>query len=194
MKKVLLYIIILLIGWAFPVLKGEALRESTTLSNHSGTAVPFGEKAFSAVQPGSEGLPQFRSGGQVLGFQPGQVYIAGAGYALIEEFVDPVENVPWSRFIQENKTIGSNSGVPGETFQERMVYPDLWKGISAVYESRQGVMAESTFLVNPGAEVGHIRIRYNTRVKKMADGSLNITPSGGRGYVSLTAPVANAGR
>ncbi len=71
-----------------------------------------------------------------------------------------------------------------------MEYPELWRGISAVYEARRGVVAESTFVVQPGADPETIRLRYNTRITGQADGSLRFKPAGGKGFFTQAPPLA----
>jgi hypothetical protein len=58
------------------------------------------------------------------------------------------------------------------------------------YEAREGGLAESVFVLAPGAKPEHIRLRYNTPVQLQGDGSLRLGPFAGKGYFTLTAPQA----
>jgi hypothetical protein len=123
----------------------------------------------------AEDLLQIRSGGHLIGFQPDRVYMTGIGYALIEEFVG-TDGVTPVRVSGDQK--------------DRVEYPKLWKGITAIYEAQKGAIAESTFVVQPLADVGQIKIRYNTDVQLQKDGSLRFIHPTRRGYFTQSPPLA----
>lgn len=188
MKKIICCLMVLL-GWTWPA----GTEEAPTGSPLAGIRPPVGilaEKA-AARESGyqSADFPQFRSGGLVLGFKPDRVYITGMGFALIEEFVGTRGCRPIAGPL-ENSLRPDSGSTPGDYSWQRVEYPEIWRGISAIYEARQGVIAESTFEVQPGADPENIRLRYNTRVTGQADGSLRFYPTGGQGFFTQAAPLA----
>ena len=188
MKKIVFFLLVLL-GWTWPAGTEEALTGSASSGIRPPVAVLSGKVVARESGYQSPDFPQFRSGGHVLGFKPDRVYITGMGFALIEEFVGtrgcrpiagPVEN---SLRPKSGSTSGDHSG-------QRVEYPEIWRGISAIYEARRGVVAESTFKVRPGADPENIRLRYNTRLIGQSDGSLRFYPTGGKGFFTQAAPLA----
>src|SRR4030042_4975999 len=102
---------------------------------------------------------QFKAGGHLLGFQPGKVYFASLDHALSVEFLGTLGVMP--KTAAEGGETGKKSKVPS---LGRVVYEDLWEGISLTYEAREGGIAESTYHVGSWAEVSKIRLRYNVPV------------------------------
>ena len=188
MKKIVCYLLVLL-GWAWPAGTEEALTGSAPLGIRPPAAVFTGKVAAGESVDPSADFPQFRSGGHVLGFKSDRVYITGKGFALIEEFVGTAGCRPIAE-PTENRLRPGEGSPPGDYPNQRIEYPELWKGIAAVYEARPGVIAESTFVVQPGADPENIRIRYNTRITGQADGSLRFNPAGGKGFFTQAAPLA----
>jgi hypothetical protein len=94
------------------------------------------------------------------------------------------------QFNMENSLRPDSGSTPGDYSLQRVEYPEIWRGISAIYEARQGVVAESTFEVQPGADPENIRLRYNTRIIGQSDGSLRFYPTGGKGFFTQAAPLA----
>ncbi len=188
MKKTVFYLLVLL-GWAWPVGTEEALTGLSPSGIRPPVAVFTGKAAVRESGYPSADLLQFRSGGHVLGFKPDRVYITGTGFALIEEFVGTKGCRPLA--VPTEYSLRPDAGSTwGDNPIQRVDYPELWKGISAVYEARQGVIAESTFVVQPGADPENIRLRYNTRITGQADGSLRFNPAGGKGFFTQAAPLA----
>ena len=70
----------------------------------------------------------------------------------------------------------------------KVVYEDLWEGISLMYESREGGIAESAYHIGPGGDVSKIRLRYNVAVEAQGDGSLKFKFD--TGYLTESSPVA----
>jgi hypothetical protein len=70
----------------------------------------------------------------------------------------------------------------------RVDYPELWPGISLSYEAVSGGIVQSSYLLEPGADVNQIRLRYNASVKFEAGGSLRIGYESG--WMNESAPVA----
>ncbi len=72
----------------------------------------------------------------------------------------------------------------------KVIYKDLWQGITLKYEAKEGGIAESTYLLEPEAEVKDIRLRYNVPVGIKKDGTLRFKHESDRGYFILSAPKA----
>ena len=69
-----------------------------------------------------------------------------------------------------------------------MTYANLWGGISLTYEGGAGGIAKSSYLLEPGADVGQIRLRYNVPVQVDEGGGLRFEFESGQ--MGETAPVA----
>ena len=188
MKKIVFYLLVLL-GWTWPAGMEEALTGSAPSGIRPPVAVLSGKVDARESGYQSADFPQFRSGGHVLGFKPDRVYITGMGFALIEEFVGTEGCRPIAGPV-ENSLRPDTGSTPGDYPWQRVEYPEIWRGISAIYEARQGIIAESTFKVQPGADPENIRLRYNTRITGQADGSLRFYPTGGKGFFTQAAPLA----
>jgi len=126
--------------------------------------------AFAALPANT--LPQFTSGGHVVGFTPNTVYIAGMGHALTEEFINP------------------NRLTPKHLSSHTVIYENLWKGISVTYEARRTGIAESTYTVSPGADVKNIQVRYNAQVTIQQNGTLSFNHPTSKGSYTMSAPKA----
>src|SRR4030042_287094 len=126
---------------------------------------------------------QFKAGGHLLGFQPGKVYFASLDHALSVEFLGTPGVMPKTGAGGEET--GKKSKVPS---LGRVVYEDLWEGISLTYEAREGGIAESTYQIRPWADVSKIRLGYNVAVEMQRDGSLKFKFD--RGYLTESSPEA----
>ena len=122
--------------------------------------------------PPANALLQFTSGGHVLGFSPNKVYMAGMGHALTEEFIN------------------SNTVIPKHLSSDKVVYENLWKGISLTYEAKKTGIAESIYTVTQGADVKNIRIRYNAEVTIQKNGTITFNHPSSQGSYAMSAPVA----
>lgn len=54
----------------------------------------------------------------------------------------------------------------------RVTYPELWPGISVIYESAGGMVTKSTFWVKPGARIEDIQLCYNVPLSLDDSGGL----------------------
>lgn len=81
---------------------------------------------------------------------------------------------------------GSVSAPPRDIAGD-VVYPNLWPGIRAVYDSARGIL-RSTFVVSSGAMPELIRLEYGAPVRIRKDGSLSIVV--GEGRFTETPPIA----
>jgi hypothetical protein len=134
---------------------------------------------------------QFRSGKHVLGFAKDRVYMVGMGFALIEEFVGAAEVRPFEGSPAAHSSLDSPAGgVDGVQVFRGVRYPGLWKGITLRYDPASGGLAESVFVVEPGGDIATIRLRYNAEFRIEKDGGLRFLNPGGRGYFSVSRPVA----
>jgi hypothetical protein len=138
-----------------------------------------------------QGIMQFQSGKHVLGFAPDKVYMVGMGFALIEEFVGANVVMPVAG------TSGWSSGSDARVFERRgiaefpgVTYQGLWKGVALRYDRVSGGLAESVYVVEPGADVAGIRLRYNTDFSIEKEGGLRFRNPGNKGYFSVSRPVA----
>src|SRR5207302_1665646 len=117
-------------------------------------------------------LLQFTSGGHILGFASGGVYVAGGSHALHVEFVNPRTTNPVS-----DATPGD--GMPGNVERvaplSRVTYPNLWDGVTLIYDAPSGAVVRSTYRLEAHANAGNIRLRYNAPVAVQSDGSLRVS-------------------
>ena len=130
-------------------------------------------------------LLQFNAGGHILGFKPDKVYFASLDHAIVEEFLGTNGVMPAGEAGQ-----GSTEGKKGAPGLGRVVYKNLWRGITLTYEAKRNGIAESTYVLEPGAEVTRIRLKYNVSVGIEKDGSLRFRHPSDKGYFSESAPKA----
>ncbi|MBN1833983.1 MAG: SBBP repeat-containing protein, partial [Deltaproteobacteria bacterium] len=123
---------------------------------------------------------QFTSGGHVLGFDAEGVYVATGDHMLRVEFVGHSGVAP----MADGKLSGDGPAQP----LGRVTYADLWPGISLNYDHVAGSIAQSSYLLEPGADVSQVRLRYNAPVEIEAGGSLWIEYE--TGHMRESAPVA----
>jgi hypothetical protein len=126
---------------------------------------------------------QLKAGGHLLGFQPKRVYFASLDHALSVEFLGTLGVMP--KTAAGGKETGKESKVSS---LGRVVYEELWEGISLTYEAREGGIAESTYQIGPWADVSKIRLRYNVPVEVQRDGSLKFKFD--TGFLTESSPEA----
>ncbi len=139
--------------------------------------------ATAALQQGP--LLQFAAGGHILGFKPGKVFFASLDHTIIEEFVGAAAVMPLGSAQQQ-----STEGVKGAAALGSVTYANLWQGITLKYESKSSGIAESTYALEPGADVNDIRLKYNVSAGIEKDGSLRFRHPSEKGYFSQSAPKA----
>ncbi|MFK5894623.1 MAG: IPTL-CTERM sorting domain-containing protein [Pseudomonadota bacterium] len=130
-------------------------------------------------------IMQYRAGGHIMGFASDRVYVAGMGYALIEEFMGANKVQPVSDHNTQYNS--NNQKVPALSLVN---YPELYNGISLRYEGRKDGITESFWELEAGVNADAIRIKYNTDFSIQENGSLKLSHPDGQGWFSLTAPVA----
>ena len=156
---------------------------SAGASLHASAQVASREEVVALSGPGAgSNMLRFKAGGHLLGFQPKKVYFASLDHALSVEFLGTLGVMP--KTAVEGQETGNKSKVPS---LGRVVYQNLWKGISLTYEPREGGIAESTYHIGPWADVSKIRLRYNVPVEAQRDGSLKFKYE--RGYLTESSPV-----
>jgi len=109
-------------------------------------------------------LLQFTAAGHVLGFQAQGVYVVGSDHMVKVEFTDTPGVAP---VVDQPPSSHSQSQPLGQ-----VVYPHLWEGITLTYERVADGIARSSYVLDPGADVGQIGLRYNVPVELDDGGSL----------------------
>ena len=107
----------------------------------------------------------------------------GLDHALSVEFLGTSGVSP--KATGESKAADQKSQLPA---LGKVIYPDLWEGISLVYEAKEDGIAESTYEIAAGMDVSRIRLRYNVPVELQGDGSLEFQFA--PGYLTESPPVA----
>ncbi len=124
-------------------------------------------------------LLQFVAGDHVLEFEPRGVYAATGSHALHVDFVHANNVQPEADAPAANGLAASLS---------RVVYADLWEGISLEYASLAEGIYVTTYTLAPGADVKDIRLRYNTPVTLNKNGTLTVAFE--NGAFTESAPIA----
>ena len=140
----------------------------------------LGRAAQAAMQTGPSNLLQFKAAGHILGFQDEGVYVASGDHMLRVEFAGTSGVAP----VADRTPSGDGQAQP----LGRVTYADLWPGISLSYEHVAGGIVQSSYLLEPGADVSQIRLCYNSPVEIEAGGSLRIGYE--TGQMRESAPVA----
>lgn len=150
----------------------------------------IGEKpVWPEISQPAPALRQFETKGHVLGFRPGGMSLISPHYALRVEFVGSRSVVPEVAEPVPARASQLASASP-PPFQ-RVTYPELWPGVTLVYEPDATALAKSSYLVAPGAiaaTTAQIRLRYN--VPAHLDGSGNLILGFESGRLRESAPIA----
>jgi len=131
--------------------------------------------------PAEGGMLQLRSGAHVAGFLPGKAYLVSRGHALTVEFLGTPGVMP--RTLAEQRTTASEA-----FFSQRVLYEDLWPGISLTFGLSPKGTCEASYVLVPGADAREIRLRYNVPVTLQKDGTLMFRFS--TGSITESAPEA----
>ena len=135
----------------------------------------------SGLTEGASELLQFTAGGHVLGFASDSVYVATGSHALHVEFVGAQDVSPHAD--------GSGEAQQGKAAAlSHVSYVGLWEGITLSYDAAAGGIAESTYVLDPGADPGQIRLQYNVPVE--IDEAGELVMSFETGQMKESAPVA----
>jgi hypothetical protein len=136
--------------------------------------------AVLTAKPEAPELLQFTAGGHVLGFAAGGMYAATGSHALHVEFMDA------NRVRPQSDSPASGEGQAAAL--SRVAYADLWDGITLAYTADAGGIYTTTYAIEPGADPGEIRLRYNAPLAVNEDGTLGIAFE--TGALTESAPVA----
>lgn len=131
--------------------------------------------------PTGGGMLQLGSGAHAAGFLPGKAYLVSRGHALTVEFLGTPGVMP--RMLAEQGTTASEPH-----FSQRVLYEDLWPGISLTFGLSPKGACEATYVLVTGADVGKIRLRYDVPVELQKDGTLKLRFS--TGWLTESAPEA----
>jgi hypothetical protein len=150
----------------------------------AGDSIREGNQDMGIVQ-----LLQLESGGHVLGFRPNDVTIAASNHALRIEFIGANSVIPLNEGAIQNSVSNQN----GAKTLNRVIYKELWQGVSLMFERHDSGVYKSTYIVHPSgndsaSSVDHVRLRYNVPVRVTKNGSLIL--SFDTGQMTESAPVA----
>jgi hypothetical protein len=131
------------------------------------------ESLIEERQEGSDEVLQFVSGGHVLGFRKGDMFIATGDHALRVEFVNARSVSP----ADDGAIPETENNLVSAQPLGRVIYRDLWDGVTLVYEKHPSGVVKSTYTVQPAeAEIGssadRIHLRYNVPVEVDEGGNL----------------------
>ena len=153
------------------VLMGSIATSQVQRSGPAMSAPVFGNPG-SAIGSLDE-LKPFTAGGHILGFRKGEMFVASGDHALRVEFVNARPVSPGEE---------AKSGDPESNHQTaqplgKVSYPNLWDGVTLVYENHGSGVVKSTYRVEPvgssvSSPLNQIRLRYNVPVKVDDSGSL----------------------
>jgi len=136
-----------------------------------------------------EDLLQFVSQGHSLGFRGASVVVASSDHALMVQHMGAREVAP----VAESLALTVAAPQPFR----RVTYPDAWDGVTIVYESAQGGILKSSYLIESRATrraVEGIQLCYNRSVRLNAAGELEIAFESGIMVESAPSAWQAAGR
>ena len=118
-------------------------------------------------------LKQYTAGGHVLGFRKGEMFVASGDHALRVEFINARPVSPG----EEGKSGDPESSRPTAQPLGKVSYPNLWDGVTLIYENHGAGVVKSTYHIEAGGttavdRVDEIRLRYNVPVKVDEGGNL----------------------
>ena len=138
-------------------------------------------------------LLQLRAGDHIMGFQPGKVYLVNTTGFLSVDFIHSHAVAPIVKkggFEYPQNTALTQGGADTLAALQRVEYTEIRDGISLRYDAISDGIAESSYFVQPGADVADIRFRYNGVTELQADGSLKISFAARQGYITESHPIA----
>jgi hypothetical protein len=107
----------------------------------------------------------------MLGFESSRAYLAALDHAFRVDFLQANLVIPLP--VEPEDAPGLPAHGPDAPFG-RVIYADLWPGITLVYERTAAGSAASLNYLAPNADPGQIRLRYSAPVEVQPDGSLAI--------------------
>jgi hypothetical protein len=152
------------------------------LTFNNAAALPLRANAPRAaqMQAASQALLQFSAEGHILGFTANGMYAADGSHAMHVDFLNANNIQPQA---------DTANSVAGKTAPlDRVVYTNLWDGISLTYHASAGSIYTTVYTVSPGAGTKNIRLRYNAPLTLNKDGTLSIAFQ--TGAMIESAPIA----
>jgi hypothetical protein len=181
--------LIVIVGLLLPTLLAGT-PAPTQAAPGSRRGLPLGLNSADSVK--LEQSLQFTAGGHVLGFRPGEMYLAAADHMLKVEFVGAWAVTPISNGASPLSNLQSQISA-----LRSLTYSDLWDGVTLVYEHSAGAVVKSTYRIAPQTSnlqspasncIKQIRLRYDVPVRLDAHGNLLLTFQ--TGQLRESAPVA----
>jgi hypothetical protein len=124
-------------------------------------------------------LLQVRLGERLLAFGTDRAFLAARDHTLTVEFRGTPGAMP--RLLDPVKNTAGAANT-------KVLYEDLWPGISLTYETNSKGITESTYTLASGADVANIRLHYNVPVSLEENGTLKFKFS--TGYFTESSPEA----
>ena len=155
----------------------------SALTSFSFSDVSAAQKSLRDSYASDSTMLQFKAENHILGFAPDKAYLASMDHALNVQFLGTKGVMPTS------DTNAPSSNTPAKASPlSKIVYQNLWEGISLTYVATQYGITKSTYDVAPGADVSNIRLHYNVPIEMKKDGSLEFKFD--TGNVTESAPIA----
>jgi len=145
--------------------------------------VSAAQKTTSDITKPESDMLQFKAGNHILGFAPDRAYLVSMDHALSVQFLGIKGVMP-----KADSTALATGAADKASSLGKVVYQNLWEGISLTYIAAKEGITESTYHVAPGADVANIRLKYNVPIEKQKDGSLKFKFA--TGSITESAPVA----
>jgi hypothetical protein len=145
--------------------------------------VSAAQKATADITDPDSNMLQFRAGNHILGFAPAKAYLASMDHALSVQFIGTKGVMP-----KADINAPATSAMTKASSLGKVVYQNLWDGISLTYVAAKDGITESTYSVAPGADVSNIRLKYNVPVEMQKDGSIKFKFDAG--ILTESAPIA----
>jgi len=173
MKKLFTAVLILLIGLLFIYATADKNKmvpmKGSLLSGNIPGQNLMGKNPMDLKKGNKEEMLQVTSGGHVLGFKSGEMYIAAPTHMLKVEYSGANKVEPFSNTAINNKT--DRKAAP----LNKVTYKNLWDQVDLVYDKTDSGVFKSTYYVEPSEDreaYKKIRLKYNVPVKVDKDGSL----------------------
>jgi hypothetical protein len=134
-------------------------------------------------------IKPYTAGGHVLGFRKGEMFVASGDHALRVEYVNARPVSP----REEAKSQDPESSHQAAQPLGKVSYPNLWDGVTLVYENHGSGVVKSTYRIEAGGRTAvdpadEIGLRYNVPVK--VDDGGNLLLSFATGEMRESRPVA----
>jgi len=125
-------------------------------------------------------LLQYTSQGHILGFKEDGLIVASARHVLKVDFLGSKGVAP----KPDNESSSAGKAQP----LSRVVYQNIWNGVTAVYSADKNSVVKSSYYLDDGARASSIRLGYNRPVRLDKQG--NLVVSFEDGTLTESAPIA----